>query len=51
MTWTTVVTAEFPENEEIIISPAQETRYVRLVMDEYEEDQTNELPAAIRKVT
>ena len=51
VSWTTVVTAEFPENGEIIISPAQETRYVRLVMDEYEEDETNELPAAIRQVT
>ena len=51
VSWTNVVTADFPANGEVIIYPAQETRYARLIMEEYEEDESNEIPAAIRQVT
>ena len=51
VSWLTVVTKDFPANGEVLISPAQETRYARIVIDEYEEDKSNELAAAFRQVT
>ena len=48
VSWTTVVSADFPENGEIMISQAHMTR---LVIDKFEEDESNEVAAAIRQVT
>ena len=51
VSWDVRYTGSFPENGEIIISPAAEARYAKLNFDEYEETESDEVVVGIRQVT